>query len=130
MAKKQFKIKLHGGTEQGLIASIEGITDRNQAELLRGIELYARAEARPDKKENSWYHGELVGLKAQLENGKSYGKVIAMHNFGAGDIIEIELAIGKTEMLPFKDSFVGKVNTQGGYMIVHPPEYLEVKEKP
>jgi 16S rRNA processing protein RimM len=123
--KKQFKISLRGGTPPNFIASIEGINDRNAAELLRGTELYAPAGALPERKENSWYYSELIGLAARLASGSHYGKIVAVHNFGAGDIIEIELADGKTEMLPLADTFVGEINTAQGYMVISPPDYLE-----
>jgi len=125
---REFKLTLHGRKEELLIAAIEGITDRNEAELLKGKTLYGRASARPAKGKDAWYQDELIGLKAQLSDGTVYGKVIGIYNFGAGDIIEIEHEKDKTEMIPFKEPFVGDVHTDRGYIIVTPPEYLEAKE--
>ncbi len=126
--KKNYTLKKHGIQGEMLIVSIDGITDRNQAELLRGTELYTSAGA-IERKENQWSYRELTGLEARLENGKSYGKVIGVHNFGAGDLIDIELPTGKTEMLPFNDQFTGEVHVEQGYLVVLPPDYVEANNE-
>ena len=123
-----FKFKKHGITNGLVIVSIEGIDDRNVAEKLKGTEIYAPASDKTKLKTNQWTYGELTGLRARLENGTTYGKVTGIFNFGAGDIIEIELADGKTEMLPLRDEFIGAVNIEEGYLMVMPPDYVEAKE--
>jgi 16S rRNA processing protein RimM len=125
---KRFTLKSEGGRDDALIASINGIEDRNAAELLKGTVLYASAAQLPKKKKNEFYHSELVGLKAILKNGEVYGKVISTHNFGAGDILEIELSGKKTEMIPFNSNFFGKVDAKANSIVVIPPEYLSEKE--
>src|SRR4051812_43646404 len=72
--RKQFKLTKQGVKEKTFIVAIEGVADRNQAELLRGTALYA--DVRPaEKTDNEWYHRELIGLKAKLADGKIYGRV-------------------------------------------------------
>ena len=122
---KTLKIKREGYKDQLFIVSIHGVSDRNAAELLRGIELYAPLRKPDITAENEWLYSDLTGLEARLESGKTYGKVSAVHNFGAGDIIEISFDDGKSEMLPFKRTFVGDVNISDGYLVVYPPEYLQ-----
>ena len=126
--RKTFKITRRGGNAQAYIASIEGLKDRNEAELLRNTELYTEASLLP-KKSNEYYYTDLKGLEARLQNGKAYGRVVNVYNFGAGDIVEIERKDGELEMLPFRDPFVGEVDTARGYMIVTPPEYVEGEDE-
>jgi len=116
---RPFKLTRHGIKGTSIIASIEGITDRNQAELLKGTELFAPAAIAASEKD------KLTGLEARLLNGNVYGRVIGLYNFGAGDILDIEMEGGKSEMLPFTDNFVGGVHAEEGYLVVFPPEYVE-----
>ena len=126
---RTFHISREGRQGDVMIASVQGITDRNQAEALKGIELYALAERLPEPPPGNWYHADLIGLSARLETGGSYGKVIAIHNFGAGDIVELQLPGGKTEMLPFNEPYVGRVSPELGQIVVRPPDYVEPEEK-
>lgn len=121
--RRAFKLTRHGIKDDSLIVSIEGVKDRNEAELLKGTKLFAQIDE--DENKNRWSYNELTGLEARLLNGKTYGRVSAVHNFGAGDILDIELQNGGSEMLPFSNDFVGDVEVAKGYLIVFPPEYLE-----
>ena len=127
---RPFKITRQGIKDSILIVSIEGIHDRNAAELLKGTALYALAPSSQEAEENKWPYDTLIGLEARGIDGTVYGKVIGVYNFGAGDIIEISLANGKTEMLPFKNAFVGDINVENGTLIVFPPDYAEANEEP
>lgn len=122
---KTLKIKREGYKDQLFIVSIDGVSDRNAAELLRGTELYAPLQKPDIAADNEWFYSDLTGLEARLESGKFYGKVSGVHNFGAGDIIEISFDDGKSEMLPFKPAFFGDVKLAEGYLIVYPPEYVQ-----
>jgi 16S rRNA processing protein RimM len=126
--KRVFTLSKKGGNPPDFIASIIGITDRNAAELLKGTALFAPLAMLPKKSGSAFHLAELAGLEARLSNGDFYGMVVGVYNFGAGDIIELELIDKTVEMLPFTDDFVGEVNTDEGFIIIHPPEYLEAKE--
>lgn len=126
--KRSFTLKKQGVKNDLLIVSIEGIDDRNASELLKGTELFAPAPALKAAKTNEWTYAELTGLEARLGNGKMYGKIVGVYNFGAGDIIEIQLPDTTTEMLPFKDEFVGAVHVERGFLVVSPPDYVEAEE--
>lgn len=126
--RKKYSITRRGGNAQAYVASI-GLKDRNEAELLRNTELYADAGELPEKSSTEYYYTELKGLEARTTNGKAYGRVVNVYNFGAGDIIEIERAGGELEMLPFRAPFVGDVDTNGGYLMVTPPEYVEGEDE-
>lgn len=122
--KRTFNITRKGVKDDLFIISIAGITDRNAAELLKGTHLFAPPR-KEKKKAGSWTYGELTGLEARLSSGLTYGKVSGVYNFGAGDIVDIEKTDGSSEMLPFKNEFIGDVRADEGFLIVFPPDYLE-----
>ncbi|MDE3016722.1 MAG: 16S rRNA processing protein RimM [Pseudomonadota bacterium] len=115
--KHIFRIARNGGAGQTLIASIENVADRDAAALLRGTRLFAPVDVAPRSLSR-----QLIGIEARLPGGKIYGQVAGLYNFGAGDIVEINLANGKTEMLPLDKKFV---DIKTGYIIVFPPDYVE-----
>lgn len=88
----------HGSN--GMIARIAEVTDRNAAEAMRGIELTVPRSALPPLAEGEYYHADLLGLPAFSTGGDAIGKVVAIDDFGAGDVIEIERDGGKRFMVP------------------------------
>lgn len=118
---RAFRIKLLGLSRGLLRAHIEGVEDRDAAEALAGIELYIERSRLPAPDEDEFYHADLIGLRAKLEDGSEYGVVRALHDFGAGDVIEIELAEGGTVVLPFTKAVVPLVDLGAGTIVVEPP---------
>jgi len=110
-----------------LVARFKGVGDRNAAEMLRNMELFVpRDRLPPIEEDDTYYHSDLIGLAAVTDEGSEIGKVIAVHNFGAGDLIEIAPAGGgKTLMLPFTEAVVPEVDLQNGRMLVVPPPESE-----
>ncbi len=108
---RHFSLKIIRTTSKGVVARIAGVTDRNAAEALRGVRLCVARDALPATLDNEFYHADLVGLQAVAADGSTVGEVAAVHNFGAGDILEIRLA-GKrtTELLPFTRAFVPAID--------------------
>ena len=88
----------HGGN--GEIARIAEVNDRNAAEALRGTELTVPRSALPPLTEGEYYHADLLGLPAVSTSGEALGRVVAIDDFGAGDVIEIERPDGKRFMVP------------------------------
>ncbi len=121
-AGKELQIEITGHQKDQLIVKIDGITDRNGAELLRGTELFADASKRPPTQPNQFYYDDVIGLPAILADGTKIGSVTAIHNFGAGDIIEIKTADDEI-MLPFKSPYVTEVTKDAVRVVL--PEYLE-----
>jgi 16S rRNA processing protein RimM len=113
------------GTTNMLVARIEGIDDRAAAEKLRGVELYLDREALPPPAEEEFYHGDLVGLRAQLADGTEIGTVGAVLNFGAGDILEVRSRGGETFLFPFTRLVVPEVHLKDGFVVVDPPRDAE-----
>jgi 16S rRNA processing protein RimM len=108
-----------------LVATFKGIADRNAAERLNGLELYVAREKLPATDDDEYYHADLIGLSAETTGGAPLGKVIAIHNFGAGDIIEIAPASGATMLLPFSNEVVPTVDLAGGRVLIELPAEIE-----
>jgi 16S rRNA processing protein RimM len=108
-----------------LVATLKGVTTREEAERLNGIELYIAREALPDTDENEYYHADLIGLAAVTPADQPLGHVVAIHNFGAGDIIEIAPAHGATLLLPFTSAVVPTVDVAGGRVVIELPGEIE-----
>ena len=87
---------------KGAIARLEGISDRGAAEALRGSLLEIDRAALPPLGPGEYYHADLIGLACVDGAGAPVGTVVAVENFGAGDLLEIERADGKTSLIPFK----------------------------
>jgi 16S rRNA processing protein RimM len=105
-----------------LVARLRGVADRNAAERLANLRLFVPRERLPPPAADEFYHADLIGLRAVTADGAEIGTVVAMHDFGAGDILELEpLAGGTTIMLPFTDAFVPSIDIAGGRIVVAPP---------
>lgn len=109
------------------LARVEGVEDRNAAEALRGTELYAERSRMPAPEEDEFYHADLIGLTAVGTDGVEVGTVRAVHDFGAGDILEIVVTEGPPLMLPFTKAAVPEIDIAGGRLVVDPPEELLVR---
>ncbi len=110
-----------------VIASLEGVTDRNAAEALKGTELCVRRKSLPELEDsNEFYHADLIGLRVELGDGSVFGSVVALLNFGAGDIIEIAPEGNKeTVLFPFTRKTVPEVDIAKGRIIVALPDETE-----
>ncbi|MGD9868212.1 MAG: ribosome maturation factor RimM [Hyphomicrobiales bacterium] len=110
---------------RGVIARLKGVADRNAAEALAGTDLYVERGRLPDPGAGEFYLADLIGLTAVTGDGAAFGKVVAVQNFGAGDLLEIRPAPGgETVLLPFTDAAVPEVNIEAGWLRAVPPEEL------
>ena len=108
---RTFKIESVRVTEKGVVARLAGVSDRNTAETLKGVELYLDRDRLPAALEGEFYHADLVGLAAIDPDGRPLGEIVAVQNYGAGDLLEIRLAgSGRTELVPFTDDAVPDVD--------------------
>jgi 16S rRNA processing protein RimM len=108
-----------------LVATLKGIATREEAERLNGIELYIAREKLPATGEGEYYHADLIGLAAVNAAGETLGRVTAIHNFGAGDIIEIAPTHGAAMLLPFTNAVVPTVDLAGGRVVIELPAEIE-----
>jgi 16S rRNA processing protein RimM len=102
------------------IARFEGISDRSAAEALRGQLVEVDRDQLPPLEEGEYYHADLIGLPCVDEAGKSLGTVVAVENFGAGDLLEVERPTGQRSLIPFRDPIAKMDNDR----IVLDPEFL------
>jgi 16S rRNA processing protein RimM len=92
---KRYDLELTGESRGLLLARIHGIGDRNGAQALAGTELGICRSALPEPVDpDEFYHADLVGLKAVADDGQVLGQVSAVHDFGAGDVLEIRALDG------------------------------------
>jgi 16S rRNA processing protein RimM len=119
--KRSFEVADVREAKGHLVATLKGVATREEAERLNGIELYVPREALPDTDDDEYYHADLIGLAAVNAAGDEIGRVLAMHNFGAGDIIEIAPPDGPTLLLPFTDAVVPTVDIKAGRVVVELP---------
>jgi 16S rRNA processing protein RimM len=122
-----FEIEALRAAKDHFVARIAGVNDRDAAENLRNIELYIpRARLPKIEEADTFYHAALVGLDAITPDGARVGTVHALHNFGAGDIIEIAPAEGGDPlMLPFNETTVPKIDVAARQVVVVPPVETE-----
>jgi 16S rRNA processing protein RimM len=125
---RQFEIATAREAKGHLVATLKGVTTRDEAERLNGLELYVAREKLPATDEGEYYHADLIGLAAVTAAGEPVGRVVAIHNFGAGDIIEIAPSQGPTMLLPFTNAVVPTVDIAGGRVVVELPGEIEGDE--
>jgi 16S rRNA processing protein RimM len=103
------------------IVQFGGVGDRATAEELKGVELHVSRDALPSPEDDEFYHADLIGLRAENEQGQLIGEVRAMHNFGAGDVVEILRSDGGNLFLPFTRETVPTIEPEAGRIIVSEP---------
>jgi 16S rRNA processing protein RimM len=122
---RQFEVVRARIAKDHLVATLKGVTTRDDAERINGIELYIPRDKLPETEEGEYYHADLIGLPAIDAEGSQIGKVLAIHNFGAGDIIEIAPLQGPTLLLPFNNAVVPTVDLANGHVVVELPQEIE-----
>jgi 16S rRNA processing protein RimM len=122
---RQFEVAHVREAKGYLVATLSGVATREEAERLNGLELYVAREKLPATSEDEYYHADLIGLAAVDAAGEPVGRVIAIHNFGAGDIIEIASPNGATIMLPFTNAVVPTIDLEGGRVVIELPDEIE-----
>jgi 16S rRNA processing protein RimM len=122
---RQFEVT-HAREARGfLVATLKGVTSRDEAERLNGVELYIARDKLPATEADEYYHADLIGLAAVTTAGEPLGRVVAIHNFGAGDILEIAPTSGATMLLPFSNAVVPTVDILGGRIVIELPDEVE-----
>ena len=112
-------------TPKALIARVKGVTTREGAEALTGTKLYVPRSRLPEREDEEWYHSDLIGLAVLNRDGGTIGRVVAIQNFGAGDLLELTPASGgPTVLVPFTRDTVPEIDVEGGRLTLVPPEGL------
>ena len=123
---KMLSVREHG---EGIVASAEGVTDRNAAEALRGTELFVPRDRLPEPEDDEVYVHDLFGLPVYLADGSLLGEIVDVVDYGAGDLIDVKVeGRADTVLIPFAESYV--LEADGDKVVIDLPEgFLEVEER-
>jgi len=124
---RRFEIETLRAAKDHLVVRLKGIGDRNAAEALRNTDLFVlRDKLPPIEEDGTYYHADLVGMAAVSPEGVPLGNVTAIHNFGAGDLIEIATtAGGEPLLLPFTELVAPKIDTALRQITIVLPSVIE-----
>jgi 16S rRNA processing protein RimM len=117
---RKLGLKVTGQAKDLVVGRLEGIGDRDAAEALKGAQLFVERSALPSPEAGSYYHADLIGLELKLTTGESRGRVSAVFNFGAGDMLVVARPDGETELVPFSPAAIAAVDTAGRVVLVNP----------
>lgn len=106
------------------IVRFKEITSRNDAESLNGTKLYVDRDLLPEPEDEEFYVSDLIGMRAELEDGSLLGTILTVHDFGAGDLLDIAPPKGKSQLVPFTREAVPHIDLDNGIVTVVPPEGL------
>lgn len=115
------EVTITSSTKDVLIASVKGSVTRDDAEKLRNKELCVPRSALPAAGKGEYYHEDLVGLTLTDKDGKPYGTLIAVHNFGAGDLVTVKSVSGEEEMLPFNHTVFPHIDIEKKTAVIEKP---------
>jgi 16S rRNA processing protein RimM len=128
--KRTFELKSIGQSKGVVVATLTGVTDRNAAEALKGLQLFVSRDRLPPAEDEEYYHADLLGLAAELVGGEPLGRITAVYDFGAGDAIEVTQTGGGVVMVPFTKAAVPTVDLSAGKVVIDPPAGLFDKPEP
>lgn len=125
-----YNIRMVTSKKDYIIAAVEGIQNRNQAETLRNIRLFINRNDLPELGNDEFYHADLIGLEARNKEGISLGIIKNIVNYGAGDIFEInDISSNKAVYIPFNKQFVPEIYMDEGYVVVEIPDEMVATNK-
>lgn len=122
---RSFTVKITRPVAGGLAARLGGVTTKEQADALRGLSLFADRAKLPGLPDDEFYHADLIGLEVLDTGGQPLGRVGAIHNHGAGDILEVRPPGGRAMLFPFTRAVVPTVDLAAGRIIVDPPDEID-----
>jgi len=114
---RSFDVEITRSIKEGFAARLSGVPTREDAEALKGTRLYAPRESLPALPDDEFYHADLIGLTVVDTGGADLGRVRAVHDFGAGDVLEVLGPNAKELMLPFTREAVPTVDLTAGRIV-------------
>jgi 16S rRNA processing protein RimM len=122
---RRFDVALAGQLTNGLLVQLSGVTSKEEADALKGVKLYVPRDRLPALPDDEYYHADLIGLSVLDTGGTALGRVKAVLNHGAGDILEVQVpGASDTVLLPFTLEAVPTVDLASGRIIADPPDGL------
>ena len=126
-----FRLAVRGMAKGAVVAKIKGVEDRNAAEALKGTKLFVSRDRLPEPEdEDTFYHADLIGLSAEAPDGAPLGRVAAVFDHGAGDILDIRGLDGRVISVSFTKAVVSLVDVSGGRVVVAIPAGLIGGDEP
>lgn len=123
--ERSFRLTVRGLAKGAVVAKIDGVADRNAAEALKGVALYVDRDRLPEPEdEDTFYHADLIGLAVEAPDGAPLGRVAAVFDHGAGDVLDIRGTDGRMVSVPFTKAVVPLVDVTAGRIVVAMPEGL------
>lgn len=120
---QSYSLTLTRPIKNGFAGRIGGVTTKEQADALKGVQLYARRDQLPSLPDDEYYHADLIGLEVVDTGGVHLGHVKSVQNHGAGDLLELHgPGLNATVLLPFTLDIVPTVDLEAGRIVVDPPE--------
>jgi 16S rRNA processing protein RimM len=128
--RARYVLSVEGATAKGVICRVEGIGDRTRAEALKGVALYVARNRLPPPEEGEYYHSDLVGLHAVTVADSPLGVVVAVLNYGAGDILEVRPpGASRTALYPMTEAVVVSIDLDAGVIVLTPPEEVDAGDE-
>jgi 16S rRNA processing protein RimM len=127
---RRFGLRVTGMLKGVVLVEFDGVADRNAAEALKGLRLYVDRDQLPPPDEDEFYHADLIGLSARLQDGTVLGTVTGLYDFGAGESVEITGAKGETMLVPFTKAVVPMIDLAAGRLTIVPPDGLFERPAP
>ena len=122
--KSRFKVLTARLQGDMVVAKLDGISDRDAAAALTNTRVYVPRERLPEADEDEFYHADLIGLRVEDVSGAEIGSVMALVDYGAGDLLEIRRKVAGPVQLPFTKAFVPVIDIAGGRVVIDPPDGL------
>ena len=121
----RFEIEALRSAKDHLVVRLAGVRDRDAAERLTNTRLYVPRDRLPPPEPDEFYHADLIGLKVQDRDGTELATIVGIHDFGAGDLLELRpLGANATVLMPFTATTVPVVDIAGGRIVIEPPHDL------
>ena len=122
---QRFEIEAMRPAKDHLVARLSGVRDRDAAERLVNVRLYVARDRLPAPAPEEFYHADLIGLRAESRDGVELATIVGIHDFGAGDLLELRpLGARSTVLMPFTAATVPVVDIAGGRIVIDPPQDL------
>jgi 16S rRNA processing protein RimM len=119
-----FELEVMRMAKAQVLARIPGIEDRDAAEALRGLRLFVPRDRLPPPEPDEFYNDDLIGVAVETVDGTALGTVVSVQDFGAGAMLEVGAARGRTVLVPFTRDVVPVVNLSVRRIVIDPPEGL------
>ncbi|MEE2745718.1 MAG: ribosome maturation factor RimM [Pseudomonadota bacterium] len=126
--KSTYNVQLKSSNNRNLIAELSGVEDRDASESIVGTELYLPRNVLPKLADNEFYYSDLLGLTVTDTEGQLIGKISLIDNYGAGEVMEVNLKEGGTRMFRMSREVVPEINLRKGQVIINPPDEIIADE--